>query len=169
MSSCLQDARCVHKKLMHRGCAMRGCMQGCECAHSWQRYVMPAVCATTSTAPASSMHTACTTACARQHAAARQCPPCRMWCSCRVPLHRIVLHQLCARARTSSAVSIISIRLSTPQPPSGSISFSLAKIGRAREPAATLPRASVDGAEKAREEEARDSMPMVSGSGSVGI
>ena len=71
---------------------------------------------------------------------------------------RIVLHRLCARARTSSAVSIMSIRLSTPQPPSGSISFSLAKTGRARETAATLPRATVDGAEKAREEEARESM-----------
>ena len=58
-------------------------------------------------------------------------------------------------------MSIMSIRLSMFHPPSGSISFSLAKTGRVREPAATLPRASVDGAEKAREEEARDNMAMV--------
>ena len=52
----------------------------------------------------------------------------------------------------------MSIRLSTPQPPSGSISFSLARTGRAREPAATPPRASVDGAEKESEDDASESM-----------
>ena len=53
----------------------------------------------------------------------------------------------------------MSIRLSTPQPPSGSISFSFKKTGRAREPAATPPRASVDGAAKDRvDDDAKESM-----------
>ena len=75
--------------------------------------------------------------------------PCE-WC------HGAVCTVPCAR--TSSAVSIMSIRLSTPQPPSGSISFSLARTGRARAPAATPPRASVDGAQKESEDDASESM-----------
>ena len=135
---------------------------------SWQAVCNAAVCATNASAPPSSMHAPCTRHAhgnmqlhdSAHHAACGAAAACR-----------IVLHQLCAHARTSSAVSIMSIRLSTPQPPSGSISFSLAKTGRARETAATLPRATVDGAEKAREEEARESMSMVGAgiTGSVGI
>ena len=34
MSSCIQAARCVHKKPMRRGCAMRGYMRGCVCVRA---------------------------------------------------------------------------------------------------------------------------------------
>tara|TARA_B100000795_G_scaffold2174_1_gene1488 strand:- start:530 stop:736 length:207 start_codon:yes stop_codon:yes gene_type:complete len=55
------------------------------------------------------------------------------------------------------------MRLSTPQPPSGSISFSSpeAKTGRAREAAATPPRGSIDGAVKDRADEVSGMNPAV--------